>query len=416
MKKLALLFVALLVVFGFGRTAMAACTDITIGADIVVYQLYVDNKDFNDNTDDALSYWTEKVRIYLFNTYTDNVKTSMRIEAYTHDATKPSLEIHSAYIEMTEFLHPSVSLTVGKLDFTWQWRKTFGSGAFYQLVNKDMQSAFIVACQPLGWMASYKFSPDIQISFGWAKGKEGSVIGNNDNDIDCMFARYDQNLGENNKLFVALLYYVDRYEPTVGTWTMNGDIWYLDFGLDYFIMEESLELYLEFAYQGGDPHAASMDFGAFAFDLGAEYTFAEIETVPYVGIEITWYQGMDGNTYGFQRVNPNFNRTLIAESDYLGRIWSRDGYVGVKLTAGMKSIDNDKFGVDFILGYFKSDGDLPAGMDKGLGWEIDIVAAYYYTEDVTFSIGFGYFDPNEDLAGPNPDPTILLIWGVNIVF
>lgn len=412
MKKIVFLFVALLVVAGFSRTVNAACTDITIGADIMVSFSYIDNKtDFSDNSGDALSYWQEKAHIYLFNTYTDNVKTFIRIDSYTMDATKPSLNVHSAYIEMKEFLAEGVTLTMGKLDITWEFRKNFGAGAFYQLSYGDLQSAFLVATQPVGWTVAYQVNPDIAVCIGWAKIKEASVVGNNDNDLDLVIVRYDQKLGENNKLFIALLYFVDRCNA------LTGDIWYLDGGIDYFVMDEALELYGEFVYQGGDPHSSSMDFGAFAFDLGAEYTFKDITTIPYVGLNITWFTGDDGNTYGFQRVASNWNRTLIAESDYFGGVWNRGGYVGIKLMAGMKSIDNDKFGIDFILGYYKAEGDLPAGVtDKGLGWEIDIVAAYWYTEDVTFSAGIGYFDPNEDLGGANPDPVLALIWGVNIVF
>lgn len=416
MKKILVFAFALMLVFGFGRSAMAACTDISIGADLVVYGMHVDNKDFDDNTGDALGMWTEKIKIYLFNTYTDKVKTVIRIDGSTHDSSKPSLSVDRAYIEMQEFLNEAVTLKVGKLAWTWQLRKTFGSGAYYHIANGDMEGAFLFKAKPLGWDVTYKFDSDITIALGWGKITEMSVAGNNDNDIDVFFVRYDHMLGESNKFFVALVFYVDRYEPTVGTHTMLGDVWYLNFGIDYFVMDENLELYFEFAYQGGDAHNSSMDFGAMAFNMGAEYTFLDVDTIPYIGMDITYFQGLDGTTYGYQRYNTNWNRTLIAESDNFGGVWTVPGYIGIKLMAGMKSINNDKFGVDFILGFFKADGDLPSGVEKGLGFEIDIVAAYYYSEDVTFSAGLGYFDADEDLGGSDPDAVIMLIWGVNITF
>jgi hypothetical protein len=422
MKRILLFAVAMLLVLAIASPAKAACTDITIGADIMVLGQYTNDYDYNADYSDGVSVWTEYIQIHLLNKYSDNVDTNIRIDAYTHDATKPSLEVYYAYITMKEFLHPNVTVMVGVLDHSWQFRPSWGAKTFTALAPGKVEGAFVFEAQPLGYAVQYMIDEDMTICFAFGKVKEGSVAGNNANDIDVYTLRFDMKLGESNKLFGAFIYYDDQTDMLV------GDLWYFNGGIDYFIMDEALELYIEFAYNGGDAVNSAMDLGAFAFDLGAEYTFKDVETVPYVGIEITYIQGRDGSTYGFIRYNTNWTRTLIAESDFYPGVFTNDitmsaagnyrsGYYSIKLQAGMKSIADDKFAVDFVLAFLQNDGDLASStMDDGLGWEIDVVAAYFYSEDVTFTLGIGYFNANEDLAGADPDGVMIIVWGVNIVF
>ncbi|RKY21850.1 MAG: hypothetical protein DRP90_01690, partial [Planctomycetota bacterium] len=116
------------------------------------------------------------------------------------------------------------------------------------------------------------------------------------------------------------------------------------------------------------------------------------------------------------------------ENDFFGGLagWSTGsvltpGYLGIKLVAGMKNISNEKFAVDFIVGYFQADGDLNStSRDDALGWEVDAIVSYMYTEDVTFTVGFGYFDPDEELSGAigvaDPDGVWTAVVGCTIIF
>ncbi len=428
---LPLFAVALLFVIGMAAPANAAGTDIKIGANLLNYGLYKDNYDFDDDTPDATAAMTTKIKVFLYNSYTDNVKTTVRFDASTTDSTKADVKLNRAFIEIKEFLNDGVTLKVGKLSWTWNFRANWGAGAYVNIVPSDMDVAFVVVT-PVGFELKYAFGKTNSMTFAWGKIKEASVAGNNANDIDAMWVRYDQKL-EDGKIFVAFVYYNDNFDAAVST--LPGDVWYLNFGIDYFMMEQALNLYMEFSYQDGDTHDNNFEMGAFAFNLGAEYTFKDSEVVPYIGLDITYYQGVDGNTYAYTRYLPNFNRTLIAESDFFGRIWKsnwnasgmyaggvadpmyRGGYTGIKVLTGMKSLMNDKAALDVILGFFSANGDMPAaGIDKGLGWEIDIVFAYFYTEDVTFSFGIGYFDPNEDLGGADPDAVMMAVFGCSVIF
>ena len=162
-----------------------------------------------------------------------------------------------------------------------------------------------------------------------------------------------------------------------------------------------------------------------AFDFGAEFTFADIDTIPYIGVEITFYGGTDDDTYGYIRYNTSWDRTLIGESDCFTGLWTMDwdksgdsnyrgGYFSVKLQGGLKSIADDKFALDVILSFFKAVGDVSG--DKGLGWEFDIVGAYWYSEDISIVLGVGYFNVEEDLGGSDADAVLMAVFGVNILF
>ncbi|MDZ7816988.1 MAG: hypothetical protein U5N86_13680 [Planctomycetota bacterium] len=160
-----------------------------------------------------------------------------------------------------------------------------------------------------------------------------------------------------------------------------------------------------------------MDFGAFAFDLGAESTFRDVEAVPYIGLEIVYYAGADDDTYGYVTFNDNFVKTLVVgvfmNTFYASSSADAPEYWTVMLQGGMKSIADDKFGLDFIFAYYQSTEDID---DKGIGWEFNAVGSYRYTEDVTFGLGIGYFSPDEDMAGEDPDAAMVAFLSVVILF
>jgi hypothetical protein len=319
---------------------------------------------------------------------------------------------------MNEFLTEGLTFEVGKLAHSWQMRKTFGGQGLYYTVPGAMDSAFVFEAQPLGWNLVYNFNPDMMICFGWGKLVEASTMGNSDNDLTVYYVRYDQKLGENNKFFVALLFYDEAQDMGLDFGQPVDSLWYFNAGIDYFLMDEALELYIEFSYQGGtirDGYPDDVEYGNYALDLGAEYTFAEIETVPYIGFEVVYYGGYDeGNTFAYVRYSTNFNRTLIIENDFMGLFGtSRTGYYGIMLQGGMKSIADEKFSIDICIAYFAGVGD---DYDDAIGLEFDILGTYWYTEDVTFVAGIGYFSPDEDFAGDDADACFVFIFGCNILF
>jgi hypothetical protein len=290
----------------------------------------------------------------------------------------------------------------------------WGAGTFENIFPFALNQAFVIDATAVGIGFYYDATEQVTLTFLWHKLNENNAA--TSSDLDLLALRIDYAIEGNSKLFGAFLYLNDQDE------VLNGNIWMLNAGIDYFLMdEEALELYFELVYQGGDAHAVPNDLGTLALNLGAEYTFSDIETVPYIGLDITYFQGQDGTTYGYARLANNWNKTLIAENGFAS-VTNMDqantpGYLGVKLIGGMKNIMDEKIMIDFVFAWFKADGDLAGARQDGIGFEFDAVASYWYTEDVVFTLGLGYFVPDEDLAGfADPDAVMMAVFACTITF
>jgi hypothetical protein len=419
MNRIYLFVAALVLSLAIAAPASAGCQNVTVGADISVIGWFADNYDYNDNASDAWSAVNEYTHIYIDNIYTEGVSTHIELAlAYPlDDATAGSLVVNEAYIKMEEFLTKELTFKIGKFTTKWQLRgDIWGAGTFENIYPYEMNNSFVLNGNTVGMAFMYDATEQVTLSFVWHKINEVSGVAGNTNsdDLDLIIVRVDYTIEANNKLFGAFLYFNDQ-KPV-----LMANVWMVNFGVDYFLMdEEALELYFEFVYQDGDAHSASYDLGTFALNLGAEYTFHSIETVPYIGLDITYYQGVDGASYSYSRIVADWTKTLIVENDFNGPITNMTpGWLGVKLVGGMKNVMDEKIWIDFVFAWFKADGDLsPITRGDGIGFEVDAVASYWYTEDVVFTLGFGYFVPDEDLAGfADPDAVWLAVFACTITF
>jgi hypothetical protein len=321
---------------------------------------------------------------------------------------------------MEEFLAKELTVQIGKFYSTWQLRgDMWGAGTFENIFPYTLNQAFVLDGAAVGIGFYYDATEQVTLTFIWHKLNESNLP--TSSDLDLLAIRIDYTIEGSNKVFGAFMYINDQGEAidldpiTAGNQAAN--IWMLNAGIDYFLMEEeALELYFELVYQAGDAATAGMDLGTLALNLGAEFTFSDIETVPYIGLDVTFVQGQDGTTYAYNMLFNNWTKTLIAESDFRNNnLVLTPGYMGVKLVGGMKNIMDEKIMIDFVFAWFKADGDVP--VNDGIGFEIDAVASYWYTEDVVFTLGLGYFVPDEDLAGfADPDAVMMAIFACTITF
>ena len=104
-------------------------------------------------------------------------------------------------------------------------------------------------------------------------------------------------------------------------------------------------------------------------------------------------------------------RALIFERrDSITHPWAREAegwydvvgynnYWAARLYGGMKSLWDGKISLEGWLHYFQgTDETLDNARGNKLGWELDVITVYHYTEDLSFSLGLGYFDPHDDFA------------------
>jgi len=423
MNRILAIVTAFVLVLGMASTAQASGTDVTVGADITVLGIYEDNYDFTDANKDAYSALNEFVHIYIDNFYTEKVSTHIELSLWNpvEDTNNVGVELSQGYIKVEEFLDKSINLKVGKMSVKWQLRPTWGAGTFENIYPYGMNSAFVINVNAPGFSFEYSFNENVALTLAWYKLLEGSVAGNNANDIDLYLVRLDYKLQQNSKFFAAFLFYDDQWDKGTVVKTLIGNMWVLNAGIDYFIQDEALELYAEFAYQAGTTYPGQADLGSVAFNLGAEYTFGDQQSTPYIGLDVTYFQGQKTGTPGtaaYNHFGADFTRTLIAENDsnVLFNPAVVPGWMGVKLVGGMKSVMDDKIALDFIFAWFSANGDMPGGAGKGLGYEFDAVASYLYTEDLVFSLGFGYFKADKDLGGATTDGTWLAILSCTITF
>jgi hypothetical protein len=414
-------------VLAMAAPAWASGTEVTVGADLTTISFYKDNYDYNDGSKDAISATAEFVHLYVDNFYTEKVSTHIEISLYNPimDMYNTSLELAQGYIKVEEFLDQNITIMVGKMSVKWQLRPTWGAGTFENIYPYGVNSAFVINMNIPGIYFKYDFNENVALTLGWYKILENSVAGNNANDIDLYLVRLDYKLQQNSKFFAAFLFFDDQYDKGTVTKTLIGNMWVLNAGIDYFLNDEALELYAELAYQGGTTYPGQPDLGSVAIDMGAEYTFAEQTYKPYIGLDITYYQGTKSGTPGtaaYNHFGSDWTHTLIAENDFASNnlaslsLWA-PGWVGVKLMGGMKSMQDDKIALDFIFAWFSANGDMPGGRGKGLGYEFDAVGSYMFTNDLVFSVGVGYFKADKDLnSGASTDGTWLALFSCTITF
>lgn len=417
MNRIYMFVAALVLSLAIAAPASAGCQNVTVGADISVIGMFQDNYDYNDNVSDGESVIAVFSHIYIDNFYTEGVSThiELALENPLVDANSVDLRVAEAYIKMEEFLTKELTVKIGKFTSKWQLRgDMWGAGTFENIYPYMVNQAFVLNGNTVGMAFMYDATEQVTLTFTWHKINETYGAPTNSSDLDLILVRVDYTIEANNKLFGAFLYFNDQAE------VLNANVWMLNLGIDYFLMdEEALELYFELAYQAGDSHVAANDLGTMAINMGAEYTFSSIETVPYIGIDVTYFQGVDGTTYGYQNIVADWTKTLIVENNFMGPITNMTpGWLGVKLVGGMKNVMDEKIMLDFVFGWFKADGDLtPITRGDGIGFEVDAVASYWYTEDVVFTLGFGYFVPDEDLAGfADPDAVWLAVFACTITF
>ncbi|MFA4986765.1 MAG: hypothetical protein WC712_09295 [Candidatus Brocadiia bacterium] len=401
----------------FAAPAYADIMSVNISPEISIVGATREDTDYDSSVSDGLSSITTTVLIWMYIDHSPKVRTVLRLDAkgLTDSADKP-LTLDRAYIEVKDFIAAGTTIAVGKVSLIWTVRTRIGAGALQGIYTGAMERAFIFRNKPVAFQVKYAFSATTAICAGWGKYAEGSIPGDNANDTDVTYVKLDKKWNKTDSGFIGFIYYKDTKRM------LKGDIWFVDLGLNL-ALSEPLEVYLEAAHQNGIAHTAPDGFGALAANGGFEYTFTSVSVRPYFGGGLTYFTGNSGTRLGFQRVRTNFNETLICENDYFNPnlAWSRtdpastryrSGFLGLKVYAGIKQL-TEKIGLDFIAGFYTADGDVPGGKGRGLGVEIDLMAAYSYSADLSFGAGLGVFKPSSDLAGAATDPLWLFILGVN---
>jgi len=219
---------------------------------------------------------------------------------------------------------------------------------------------------------------------------------------------------------------------------------------------EGSSVWGELAYQFGDEVTdpagillAGKSHQAWAANLAAEYTFADVPTTPKVGVEWRYYSGKnrEGYTSGWATIAPGYFTTVLREfqtpSSVVGfypndqQFMARDGISsGAGTASGSNQNEFAVFGSlkpieDLTIAprlswFFLPVGAIPVGPGAGgqrtkdrkhyAGMEWDTILTYDYTDDVQLGFIYALFAPGNVYRSPNDSTAQELISSVSVKF
>lgn len=171
-----------------------------------------------------------------------------------------------------------------------------------------------------------------------------------------------------------------------------------------------LDYNIEAAFQFGDnnvgaPGSSGGDYKGWAFNAMAGYTFTDVEWTPRVEAEYAYFSGdddaADGDTEQFIRL---FSDVHYGELNLGGNLDNGASNLHI-VRLGASAVPVEKLTVkgDFYLFMLAEDDSAGNGVtfgvpqtwgtsvDDDVGYEIDLIADYQYTEDLNLRIGWAHF-------------------------
>jgi hypothetical protein len=427
MKKFAIVALAALVVAGFSGLAHAERTALSIDGEITIMGIYNENvtvlgRQGNDNRVE------EQVKLNVGIDMTDNISALVTFEANgvwgdTSALGSPDLAgqtqamaVEEAYVKVDELFMEQLTVTAGIQNIEYQLRD-------------DGNAMFLSSPETAAWKGTWDYDP-LFVDFIIAKlaetrssGTSGAGVSVNDTDLYSLAVEYF--LDNDSKVQVMLFTMMNESTDT--------NITEYAAGVDYKGIE-NLEIFVQLGGQSGElfgiPGAVNTDTNQMAYNLGGEYTFANVNYTPYVGLSYQYFGGDDTDNNWI--ATGDVDETVVLEADRDLRDHDVNGtkivtsnYSAIRIVGG--AVINEKTTVDggiHILSLVEDAatcGDAfnglgaiggAVGIDEGIGTEIDVKVNHQFTDDLTCGVGLGYVatgDAIDDTAGAavNADDAII---------
>ena len=341
-----------------------------------------------------------------------------------------------AYVQMKEIFYSPLTLTMGRQDLL------FGRGFIIGWNPQDPQGVtqadeFTQIQSFDAIRATLDFNP-WTLDFVYSKIDENAH--NPEDDSDLYITNVNYKFAEYNA--VAEGYFVGQVDRSFlngvqatstganNTYTLGGRV--------QFDPISQITLGGELAYQFGSYRAAvanpKRDRSAWALDLFGTYRF-DYTWKPEITVEYVLFSGENdlsasSGDYGawnllyrgkFWTAYADFRELTFGTSDPLDQPASTNSQF-VQVKGSMKPLEDLQ--LEAMFTYLWNDEDIhtvsanPNSVSRsdGIGWEIDLIATYDYTEDVSFGILAGWFVPGDFYGDPDDATATDIVSSVKVTF
>ncbi len=420
MKRTLIALCAVCLAISLAAPAMAEVQNIKVYGDIIVRGFYRDN--FSTKTGELVGFNSESRDWYNTITelgieadLTDNVTANILlgnqrdwgVEDAATGTEDQDVEIWSSYITLKEMLYSPLTIKAGRMPLQVANGLIIGDGT----VGEDylLASDYSAETQFDTVHGILNFDP-MTIVFGTIKINDSAQT--EMDDIDGYLLDVIYQMGQNNGVIDTYLvnchYSSPRSPATTGTPTVADstdsiDIWALASRLT---MEpkDNMLVDLGLGYQFGDYQTGttSRDLGALAIDAEASYTF-QSAYYPMLGLKYVHRSG-DSDPKG----TGDYDAWLpLFENQVNGLIYDPDTNINaLALRTSIMPIDRLTLGLDWWFYFLDEEQAADAGStttDDEAGQEIDLIARYAYTEDVTLGLSMAWFMPGNYYAAGNDE-------------
>ena len=428
MRKFVALF-ALALVIAFATGAYAEVQNVKVGGDIRIRANYSENiVSLDDSTDsDEYGFIEQRTRVIVEADLTDNVAVCAVVEAQgnwgdEYNYAGLGLDIRKewdagfseAWVQLSELYYSPLTLKLGRQYLHYGTGFIISSAEYENnfdavraILNFDPWTIDVVYSKLAEttsadtdvdlWGGNIRYTADTWALEGyvWGAVDDGLTLITAVSTTYPVVADADGNLAATPVTTIATL--KPEIEPVV--FGIRGDITPI----------ENMDLWGELAYETGE--LLDVDLGAFAADLGGTYCFADVAWRPTIGLAYTFAQGdkkrgdcfyeffeYDYYGYCYSPLTTNIhiiNANLMVEPvEKLALILDYYHYLqDSKLAMSMGDPYQDNGGVAAVTN----------GTDKALGNEVDVIAEYDYTEDVSTQLYLAWFWPGDAYSAPADD-------------
>ncbi|MDP3980912.1 MAG: alginate export family protein [Chlamydiota bacterium] len=391
MKKILFGIIAMFVLVG---TSYAEVQNVKVSGELRLRGLYTSSQDLGISGEDY-GRFEERALITVEADLTDHVLAVVEIGAKGFQGAKEHTDAASiegydafvvqAYVQASEVFYSPLTLKLG--------RQYMNYGTGFLISDKEKEINFDVA------RSIWDFYPII-VDVVWGKLADRSVeqavdpitgdgAGSDDSQLWLINAHYAADVWNAEAYILGLTDSGSGYEPiTLG---LRGDVAPMD----------ALDVWGEFAYQLNS-YSATQDLSAWALNAGGSFSI-DAAWKPVLELEAVVASGDSGSGdyEGFQE---------LYEYNYWGYAFSPKIENLVLINANISVMPTES--LTLALDYYHywqmeesvfSHGDLyqdnggvlasTNGTDKSLGDEIDVIATYDYTEDVSTQLYLAWFLP-----------------------